>query len=136
MSISTVSSSSGTGETKSGVLGGSETSENTGLTPLRYREESATSSQRSVIATGTPYDTVSIATTTNTGFTNVTANTSASQQQVTRGNIPIIRPPLLQQQQLLNTGNGVKSAHQQYGQHTGQSGINPYSKPKILKQLF
>lgn len=58
-------------------------------------------SQGSVIATGTPYDTLSIATT-NTGFTNVTnltANTSFSQQPTIGGNIPVIRPPILEEQE-------------------------------------
>jgi len=97
--VSTLSSSSETEGATVGVPG------------ARYRQQSSTASQSSALATGTPYDTVSIATTTNTGFTNatnVTANTSASQQQATGGSVPIIRPPVLQQQkQVSGKSTGV-----------------------------
>jgi hypothetical protein len=136
------SSSSEIEEITTGVLG---TSGNIQQTRSHRREKSPTASQRSAVATGTPYDTVSIATTTNTGFTNMTANTSASQQYITESGIPIIRPPVLQQQQLSGTNIGVvnqpikidvASAHQQYQQQTAQSEISPYSKLTISEQFF
>ena len=102
-----------------------------------YRAESSTASQHSAIATGTPYDTVSIATT-NTGFTNatnITANTSVSQQPSIAGSIPIIRPPVLysEEQSSLSTVNqpiqiDAASAYQQYQQQGIQSQMSPYSK--------
>jgi len=121
--ISTLSSSSETEGTTVGVPG------------ARHRQQSSTGSQSSAFATGTQYDTVSIATTTNTGFTNVTANTSASQQQVTGGGAPIIRPPVIQQQQqqqqkqLSGTGTDVTNQPIQIDvasakQHTVQSEIS------------
>jgi len=66
------------------------------------RSASPTASQTSAAINRTGYDTVSIATTSNTGMTNATA---PSQQSLTAGGIPIIRPPMLQQQG--GTGVGV-----------------------------
>jgi hypothetical protein len=119
--ISTLSSSSETEGTTVGVPG------------ARHRQQSSTGSQSSAFASGTQYDTVSIATTTNTGFTNVTnvtANTSASQQQVTGGGAPIIRPPVIQQQQKQLSGTGTDVTNQPIQidvasakQHTVQSEI-------------
>ncbi|CAF3307743.1 unnamed protein product [Rotaria sp. Silwood2] len=99
---------------------------------------------------GTAYDSVSLATTNNTGFT----NTSQQQQQLASG-IPIIRPPILQQQTSTGTGvfgpqrptgyptqppvvptNAVNqqpiridvtAAQQQYQQHGHQPEISPYT---------
>jgi hypothetical protein len=138
------SSSSEIEEITTGVVG---TSGNIQQTRSYHREKSPTASQRSAVATGTPYDTVSIATTANTGFTNMTVNTSASQQYITESGIPIIRPPVLQQQQQQLSGTNigvvnqpikidVASAHQQYQQQTAQSEISPYSKLTILEQFF
>ena len=100
---------------------------------------SSTASQYSAVATGTPYDSVSIATT-NTGFTNVTANTSVSQQQSIPGSIPIIRPPALHSEQQSNASAvnqpiriDVASANRQYQQSGAQAEISPYSKWKIFK---
>ncbi|CAF1337364.1 unnamed protein product [Rotaria sordida] len=103
-------------------------------------------------ASGTGYDSVSLTTATDTGFTNAT---TASQQQSVVGGIPIIRPPILQQQ--TSTGIGtfgpqrptgyptqppvvstnvvtqqpiridVTAAQQQYQQHGLQPEISPYS---------
>jgi hypothetical protein len=137
---SSSSSSSDNEEVTIAVPNISRTAGNIGQTASSYRTGSSNASQHSAVATGTPYDTVSIATT-NTGFTNVTnitANTSVSQQQSVAGSIPIIRPPVLHSQQQSTVSNisaanqpiqiNVASAHQQYQQHGAQSEINPYSK--------
>jgi hypothetical protein len=132
-------SSEDTIEVTTGVPVGGNISGNKRRPTPRHRQESSTgslTSQQSALATGTPYDTVSIATTTNTGFTNVTnvtANTSASQQQAVRRDVPVVPPPVLRQQQQLRTDAGFASAHQQYQQHTVQSGTDPYSKLKIAQ---
>lgn len=127
-------------EITTSALGGSVSRENIQQSAPLQREASSTTSQLSAVATGTPYDTLSIATT-NTGFTNatnITANTSVSQQQqesVLSGNIPIIRPPTLDQLSTTNTITtnqpiqvDVASAHHQYQQQTIQPEISPYSK--------
>jgi hypothetical protein len=118
------------------------------------RSASPTASHTSAAASRTTYDTISLATTTNTGITNVSA---ASQKPLVAGGIPIIRPPGLQQQS--GTGIGVfgpqrptgyptqpptsatgvvhqqpikidvAAAQQQYQQRGGvQPEISPYSK--------
>ncbi len=136
------SSSMDTEEITTGVPGVSKTSGHIGQTASGYRTGSSTASQNSAIATGTPYDTVSIATT-NTGFTNVTANTSVSQQNAVGGNIPIIRPPVLQPQPQLS-GTNIRAANQPiqinaasaHQQHAAQSEISPYSELIIFKSFF
>jgi hypothetical protein len=115
------------------------------------RSGSPTASHTSASVGRTTYDTVSIATTTNTGIT--TASATSQQPQIV-GGIPIIRPPGLQQQS--GTGVGVfgpqrptgyptqpptsgvvhqqpiqidvASAQQQYQQRTVQPEISPHSK--------
>lgn len=79
------------------------------------RSASPTASHTSGTATGSGYDTVSIATTTKTGVTN------ASQQPQMPGSIPIIRPPVLQQQ--TNTGTGVVGPQRPAGYPTQSSSI-------------
>jgi hypothetical protein len=69
------------------------------------RTASPTASHTSAAVSRTAYDAVSV-TTTNTGVTNVTGN--SQQQPVVAGGIPIIRPPVLNnQQQQSGTGVGV-----------------------------
>jgi len=128
------------------------------------RSASPTASQTSAAITRNGYDTASIATTTNTGFTNATAR---SQQSQAVGGIPIIRPPVLQQQQQqAGTGIGVfgpqrptgyptqptttatavanqqpiqidvAAAQQQYQQRGVQPGISPYSKIDLYTQIL
>jgi hypothetical protein len=115
------------------------------------RSTSPSASHTSASVGGTAYDTVSVATTANTGFTTASAT---SQQPQMAGGIPIIRPPGLEQQS--GTGIGVfgpprptgyptqpptaggvnqqpikidvASAQQQYQQRTGQPEISPHSK--------
>jgi hypothetical protein len=126
------------------------------------RSASPTASQISAGITRNGYDTASIATTTNTGFTNATA---VSQQSQVVGSIPIIRPPVLQNQQA-GTGNGVfgpqrptgyptqppttatgaahqrpiqidvAAAQQQYQQRSIQPEISPYSKIDLYTQIL
>ena len=129
-SSSSSSSDSETEEITQGVRGG--TAGNLQTTGSIYRAASSTASQNSAVPTGTPYDTVSIATT-NTGFTsatNFTGNTSVSQQATLGGGIPIIRPPVLQSQENLasavNQPIRVDVASAQ--QRTVQPQISPYSK--------
>ena len=123
-------------------------------TTVRSASPSASHTSASVNRKG--YDTVSIATTTNTGVTNTTAT---SRQPQIAGGIPIIRPPVLQQQQP-STGIGVfgpqrpagyptqpppatagvvnrqpiqidvAAAQQQYQQRAVQPSINIHSKIK------
>src|SRR5690349_11281746 len=125
------SSTSETEVTTTGILGA-------GPMSTQHRESPAVS-QTSGVATGTPYDTVSLATTTNTGFTSATnfsAGTYNSQQPIAAGGIPVIPPPTLQQRQQLSGSNvnvtnqpiqvDVASAHQQYQQQKLQSEISPY----------
>ncbi|CAF3754385.1 unnamed protein product [Rotaria sp. Silwood1] len=118
---------------------------------LRTIPSPASHVSRTTSGTGTAYDSVSMATTTNTGLTNATTPT----QQPAAGGIPIIRPPILQQQ--TSTGTGVfgpqrptgyptqppvvptnvvnqqpiridvAAAQQQYQQHGLQPKISPYS---------
>jgi hypothetical protein len=118
------------------------------------RSASPTASHTSAAASRTAYDTVSIATTTQTALTNATFN--SQQQPSIAGGIPIIRPPGLQQQsgtgvgvfgpqrpggyptQPPTTATGVvnqqpiqinvAAAQQQYQQRTGQPEISPYGK--------
>lgn len=96
-----------------------------------HRAASSIVSQNSAVPTGTPYDTLSIATT-NTGFTsatNFTGNTSVSQQPSIGGGIPIIRPPILQSQENLasNVNQPIRVDIASAQQHTVQSQISPYS---------
>ena len=138
-SSSSSSSASESEEITQGAPVASRISENIGQTPSNYRAESSIISHDSAIATGTPYDSVSLATT-NTGFTsatNFTGNTSVSQQQVLGNGIPIIRPPGLQSQQLSGSNIAVvnqpiridvASAQQQYQQYNAQPQISPYGK--------
>lgn len=110
------------------------------------RSSSPTASHTSAAVSRTTYDTASIT-------TNVTAN--SQQPSTTAGGIPIIRPPVLQQQQLSGTGVGVfgpqrpagypvqppttasnqqgiridvAAAQQQYQQRNVQQEVSPYSK--------
>ena len=120
------------------------------VTPRQY-EVHPTASHISTSVGGTTYDTFSVATTANTGFTTASAT---SQHPQMAGGIPIIRPPGLEQQS--GTGVGVfgpsrpagyptqpptaggvnqqpikidvASAQQQYQQRTGQLEISPHSK--------
>lgn len=126
-SSSSSSSSSGTEEVTTGRLREiSETSRDTLQTGSRLRtgsptntidgtsiadtttvrSASPTASHTSAAVSRTAYDAVSIATT-NTGITHATTN--SQQQPVVAGGIPIIRPPVLhnQQQQQSGTGLGV-----------------------------
>jgi hypothetical protein len=122
------------------------------------RSASPTASHVSAANTLTSFDSVSVATTTNTGVN--------SQARIV-GGIPIIRPPGLQQQQLSGTGIGVfgpqrpsgyptqppgaapgvvnqqpiqidvAAAQQQYQQRGIQPEITPYSKKKALcREIF
>lgn len=120
------------------------------------RSTSPTASHTSAAVSRKTYDTASIATTMQSTATNVTAN--SQQQSTTAGGIPIIRPPVLQQQQLSGTGVGVfgpqrpagypvqpptgatsaanqqgiridvAAAQQQYQQRNVQQEVSPYSK--------
>ena len=116
------------------------------------RSASPTASHTSAAVSRTTYETTSIATTLRSAGTNATA--VSQQQSATAGGIPIIRPPVLQQQQLSGTGVGVfgpqrpagypvqppaaanqqgiridvAAAQQQYQQRTTQAEVSPYSK--------
>lgn len=122
------------------------------------RSASPTASHTSAAVSRTAYDAVSIATTTNTGVTNATTN---SQQPTIVGGIPIIRPPVLQQQSGTGVGvfgpqrpagyptqppttaagvvnqQGIKidvaAAQQQYQQRNVQAQISPYSKIDLYR---
>ena len=133
LTSSSSSSSSETEETTSRVQDISQTSRDTQQTSSRLQVRSPTNTfDGTSIA-----DSVSIATTTNTGMT----NTSLRQQMP--GGIPIIRPPVLQQrpggyptQGPMGTTAGnqsairidVTSAQQQYQQRAAQPDISPYSE--------
>lgn len=116
------------------------------------RSASPTASHTSAAVSRTTYDTASIATTLRSAGTNATA--VSQQQSATAGGIPIIRPPVLQKQQLSGTGVGVfgpqaptgypmqppaatnqqgiridvAAAQQQYQQRNVQAEVSPYSK--------
>ena len=174
-SSSSSSSSSETEITSNRIRGTSETSGDITRTESRLRADSPTNtidgtsiaetttvrsasptaSHISAAHTLTSFDSVSIATTSNTGITN---SGVGSQQPEIAGGIPIIRPPGLQQQQLSGTGIGVfgpqrpagyptqppgsatgsvnqqpiqidvAAAQQQYQQRGLQPEISPYSK--------
>lgn len=147
-------------ETGSRLRGGSPTNTIDGTSigeTATLRSASPSASQTSGAVSHTAYDTVSIATTTNTGLSNATAN--SRQQSAIAGGIPIIRPPVLgQQQQQSGTGVGVfgpqipggyptkppitatnavrqqgiqidvAAAQQQYQQRNVQAEVSPYSK--------
>lgn len=153
---SSSSSSSETEVTTTRVRGVSETSANTVQSDSRHHQQSSTNtidgtsiadtttvrsasptSHASATATRTAYDAASVTT---------TSNTIASQSAQLAGGIPIIRPPVLPQQQS-GTGIGVfgpqrpvgyptqppihvdvASAQQQYQQHVVQTEISPSSK--------
>jgi hypothetical protein len=138
-------------ESPTNTIDGTSLAETT--TARSMRSASPSASQLSGGAARTGYDTISIATTANTGITNTTAPSQAS---VVAGGIPIIRPPVLQQQS--GTGVGVfgpqrpggyptqpptsstgaihqqpiqidvAAAQQQYQQHGAQPDVSPYSK--------
>jgi hypothetical protein len=139
-SSSSSSSSSETDEITSGrVRGVSETSRDTHQSSVRdggsvsntinrasvfetatIGTSSPAASYTSAVATGTPYDSISLATTTNTGF----SNTATSQMS-----IPVLPPPIMQPpppQQRLQVD--VASAHQQYQQQGASQKSTPYSK--------
>lgn len=80
---------------------------------------SPAASYTSAVATGTPYDSISLATTTNTGF----SNTATSQQSISVLPPPILQPPPQQRLQV-----DVASARQQYQQQGLSQKSTPYSK--------
>lgn len=118
------------------------------------RSASPTASHTSAAVSRTNYETASIATTLRSAGTNQTAVSGQQQQSATAGGIPIIRPPVLQQQQLSGTEVGVfgpqrpagypvqppaaanqqgiridvAAAQQQYQQRNVQAEVSPYSK--------
>jgi hypothetical protein len=80
------------------------------------RSESPAASFSSVLATGTPYDTASLATSRNTGF----STAGASQSSFATGP-PMVQPPYMPQQRL--------QVNVQLGQHqAAHSQISPSSK--------
>lgn len=89
-------------ESPTNTIDGTSLGDTTTVRSIRSASPSASHTSATVSAGNTGYDTVSIATTTNTGATNATA---PSQLSVVAGGIPIIRPPVLQQQS--GTGVGV-----------------------------
>lgn len=75
----------------------------------------------STMATGTPYDAVSLATTINTGVTQMSQSKAGSVQS-----IPVLAPPSFQAHQR-PIHVDVASAHQQYHQQNNESEISPSS---------
>jgi hypothetical protein len=149
--IREISETSGnTTQTGSRIQGGSPTNTIDGTSfgdTTTARSASPSASHASTAANRSAYDTVSVTTSSNTNITNATR---ASQLT---GGIPIIRPPVLQQQ---HPGSGigvfgpqrpggyptqppiqvdVRSAQQQYQQRTVQPEISPYGQIVIFKNI-
>lgn len=94
------------------------------------RSNPSSTSFSSAGATGTPYDAVSLAASTNTGF-----NAMTGSQTQSAASIPIIAPPSMSNLSQQTMRVDVASAYQQYQQSSASSQTSPSSKINLSKVI-